>query len=59
MNDRVRIAARVLAAALIASLVPALAWAHVERTSYWPNPGPDTSVTPAAGGAVPTHGHAH
>src|SRR4051794_21608082 len=27
--------------------------AHIERASYWPDPKPDTSVTPAAGGAVP------
>jgi hypothetical protein len=33
--------------------VPAAALAHVERTSYWPDPRPDTSVKPAAGGAVP------
>jgi hypothetical protein len=29
------------------------AFAHVERTSYWPDPRPDTSVSPPAGGAVP------
>jgi hypothetical protein len=29
------------------------ALAHVERTSYWPNPAPDTSVSPPAGGAPP------
>jgi hypothetical protein len=33
--------------------VPTAALAHVERTSYWPDPRPDTSVKPAAGGAVP------
>jgi len=37
--------------ALIA--LPALAIGHVERASYWPDPAPDTSVTPPAGGAVP------
>src|SRR5436190_13921295 len=37
--------------ALIA--LPALAIAHIERASYWPDPAPDTSVTPPAGGAVP------
>jgi hypothetical protein len=31
----------------------AVALAHVERTSYWPDPKPDTSVSPPAGGAVP------
>jgi hypothetical protein len=41
-------------AALIASSVAAIpALAHVERTAYWPDPRPDTSVIPAAGGAVP------
>jgi hypothetical protein len=34
--------------------VPAAAWAHVERSGYWPDPAPDCSVTPCAGGAVPT-----
>src|SRR3954466_7634385 len=29
------------------------AFAHVERTAYWPDPKPDTSVKPAAGGKVP------
>lgn len=36
-----------------ALLVPALASAHLERPSYWPDPAPDTSVNPPAGGAVP------
>ena len=34
--------------------LPTLALAHLERPSYWPDPRPDTSVTPAAGGKVPT-----
>src|SRR5437764_2719076 len=38
---------------VIALGLPAAALAHVERTSYWPDPRPDTTVTPAAGGAVP------
>src|SRR3954467_10596615 len=43
-----------LAAALAVSLaLAAPALAHVERTSYWPDPAPDTSVTPPAGGDVP------
>jgi hypothetical protein len=33
--------------------VATAALAHVERTAYWPNPGPDNSVKPAAGGKVP------
>jgi len=43
-----------LALILLAVLAPAGgALAHVERTSYWPDPRPDASVTPAAGGEVP------
>src|SRR4051812_29570127 len=42
-------------AAVICALVwPALASAHIERASYWPDPAPDCSVTPCAGGEVPT-----
>lgn len=37
-----------------AVLVPSAASAHVERPSYFPNPKPDCSVSPCAGGAVPT-----
>ncbi|HEX2233223.1 MAG TPA: hypothetical protein VHG69_07655 [Thermoleophilaceae bacterium] len=33
--------------------VTASASAHVERPSYWPDPAPDRSITPAAGGKVP------
>ena len=39
------------AAALL--LAPAFALAHLERPSYWPDPAPDASVSPAAGGEVP------
>jgi hypothetical protein len=45
--------ASLIAAIAIAALLPALASAHVERASYWPDPDPDPAV-PAAGGAVPT-----
>jgi hypothetical protein len=34
-------------------IVPA-AQAHVERPSYWPDPKPDCSISPCAGGKVPT-----
>src|SRR5205085_11504968 len=45
----------VVAAAVIAALVlPGVASAHIERASYWPDPAPDCSVTPCAGGQVPT-----
>lgn len=45
-------AATLLAAALA---FPALAAAHVERSTYWPDPAPDGSVKPAAGGEVPEY----
>jgi hypothetical protein len=49
---RRRLAAIALAIGLLVAL-PALALAHIERASYWPDPAPDTSVTPPAGGAIP------
>src|SRR4051812_20324061 len=47
---------RLLPAALAAASLAfaASASAHVERPAYWPDPAPDTSITPAAGGEVPT-----
>jgi hypothetical protein len=42
-----------IAIAAVVVLLPALALAHIERASYWPNPAPDTSSKPAAGGKVP------
>src|SRR4051794_13365498 len=39
------------ATAAVAVLLPALAFGHIERASYWPDAGPDTSVKPAAGGS--------
>lgn len=42
------------AAVVVALFAVATAAAHVERPSYFPDPAPDTSVSPAAGGAVPT-----
>src|SRR5688572_24644521 len=47
---RLRIA---LFTAVLALAVPAVALAHLERPSYWPDPAPDNSVTPPAGGKVP------
>ena len=38
---------------MLLSLTAGIALAHVERSSYWPNPAPDKSVEPAAGGKVP------
>jgi hypothetical protein len=44
----------VLGTALVAVLAAVVAAsAHIERASYWPNPAPDTSVNPPAGGEVP------
>src|SRR3954451_8875043 len=44
-----------LVVALAAALVlPTGAFAHVERAYYWPDPAPDCSVQPCAGGGVPT-----
>jgi hypothetical protein len=42
-----------IAVTAAAVLIPALAFAHIERASYWPDPGPDNAVKPAAGGSVP------
>ena len=42
-----------VAGALLALAIPTAATAHLERPSYWPDPAPDTSVTPPAGGGVP------
>jgi hypothetical protein len=47
---RVAISLMVLVGVL---LVPQVALSHIERNSYWPDPAPDTSVKPAAGGKVP------
>ena len=43
------------AATAVACLLafPALAPAHVERPAYWPDPAPDCSIHPCAGGKVP------
>ena len=42
-----------LLACFALSLAAAPAFGHVERPSYFPDPAPDTSVSPAAGGEVP------
>ncbi len=42
-----------VAAVLVALAIPAVASAHIERASYWPDPAPDNSVSPPAGGHVP------
>ena len=43
----------VLALGAGALMFPSMASGHLERPSYWPDPAPDKSVNPAAGGAVP------
>ena len=48
-----RTAAAAVVALLAGAAFAAAALAHVERTSYWPDPRPDTTVKPAAGGAPP------
>jgi hypothetical protein len=42
-----------IGAVLGALALPGLAAAHLERPSYWPDPAPDTSINPPAGGVVP------
>jgi hypothetical protein len=48
-----RIAAVALFVLLGSVLTPLAALAHVERPSYWPNPKPDCTIAPCAGGKVP------
>src|SRR5215213_10014474 len=40
-------------AAALTLALPGVVSAHVERSGYWPDPAPDCSITPCAGGAVP------
>src|SRR4051794_15077476 len=51
MEDRRLLVTLLAFAALLLLAVPAVA--HVERASYWPDPAPDCSITPCAGGKVP------
>jgi Right handed beta helix region len=51
-----RLGCATAAAAAAAILVaPGFALAHVERSTFWPDPAPDRSVKPAAGGEVPEY----
>jgi hypothetical protein len=52
MRSKIRLVGMVVALGTVG--LPATALAHVERSAYWPDPAPDCSVTPCAGGAVPT-----
>ena len=42
-----------LGVAVAGLVLPAVALAHLERPSYWPDPAPDSAVNPPAGGKVP------
>ncbi|WP_372792219.1 hypothetical protein, partial [Paraconexibacter sp.] len=53
-SRRRRVGGPAMLVAVAALVSPAIADAHLERPSYWPDPRPDTSVTPPAGGKVPT-----
>jgi hypothetical protein len=46
------VAVVVVAAVAVAA---STASAHIERSSYWPDPAPDRSVNPPAGGKVPAY----
>jgi hypothetical protein len=48
-----RLLSTLAAVTLVLALVTSAAFGHVERSSYWPDPAPDRSVKPAAGGKVP------
>jgi hypothetical protein len=55
-SGRSRLSLWVLGAVAFAIVaLPTAAVAHVERSTYWPNPAPDRSVKPAAGGKVPAY----
>ena len=43
----------VAALSIAMAVLTTSAYGHVERSSYWPDPAPDTGVKPAAGGKVP------
>ncbi len=48
-----RLLSLVASVTLAMAVATATAFGHVERSSYWPDPAPDKSVKPAAGGKVP------
>jgi hypothetical protein len=58
LNEKARarrrwVASAIAAPATLLLALPALAAAHIERAAYWPNPAPDCSIHPCAGGKVP------
>ena len=50
---RTRVLVAFAASVVIGLAVVVAASAHIERASYWPDPAPDNSVSPPAGGKVP------
>jgi len=52
-SARAGLAAVVAVSLIVGMLFAAGASGHIERASYWPDPAPDNSVSPPAGGAVP------
>jgi hypothetical protein len=44
----------ILSVVVVSLALPAAAFAHLERPSYWPDPAPDRAVSPPAGGKVPS-----
>ncbi|MGH3456889.1 right-handed parallel beta-helix repeat-containing protein [Aeromicrobium sp.] len=45
----------IVVVSLLTLLLPSMAaQAHVERPAYWPDPKPDCTISPCAGGKVPT-----
>jgi hypothetical protein len=54
-RTRMSIGLMLAAAAAFAVVAAGAALAHVERSTFWPNPAPDKSVKPAAGGEVPDY----
>jgi len=48
-----RLLALLASLTLVLAVATATAFGHVERSSYWPDPAPDKSVKPAAGGKIP------
>ena len=53
MGSLQRAAIAVLVAGAGALALAPLASGHLERPSYWPDPAPDATVSPPAGGKVP------
>src|SRR5215218_3818210 len=48
-----RLLSLVASVTIVMAVAAGTAFGHVERSSYWPDPAPDRSVKPAAGGKIP------